>query len=589
MTSPLKAATTLLSGMLGVSACGWLAVSRAVAQELPPRTAVGGAVTVARLRWLVELGAESLPAAPRPAPVAAAPLVASVPGAVYVFDRDSDGRLRKRMRLPADSAAANGLAVAAPELALADRLGTVSVWTVPAAGALRLRWRRDLGERVTSLGWDGGPLVLAATWSGRLTALAAEDGSSKWSVDIGGRAEAPAVVDGNAVYVATKSKALLRVDARTGTLRWKVALPGIALHPPTFLRERAPGVGVQPPVEKTRSVLVGTWDGQLVAHDVLTGRLSWSAPLGARLASAPLVSPGLVAVVTADGIAHGYDSTGHALWAAPDAADGPATLFWQESTGTASRLLSVSRVLVGLELVHGRTSGRLPRRCSPRAAAALRRRDARGGQDLLRGREAGTPGAGGLRDRRPALRPGPPLRRRARLRRSWRSAARKAGPTSSMRATLRPQARYHAGRRFTVRRSSSADGRWSRRAKTSTRSTRGRAATAWKRTVGASPSWPAATAAGSAGWRTGPRIAAADGSLEWSLHGQASGSSRPWPSTDEPQPSARALARRRRRRPPACARRSRPPRRRSAAGGRRAAGRARVGRARGSSRPGMAS
>ncbi len=110
MTSPLKAASTLLSSALGVCACGWLAPT-ALAQEPATSAAETAARPVAHVRWLVELGAESLLAAPRPGAITSAPLVVSVPGAVYVFDRESDGRLRKRARLPADSAAANGLAV----------------------------------------------------------------------------------------------------------------------------------------------------------------------------------------------------------------------------------------------------------------------------------------------------------------------------------------------------------------------------------------------------------------------------------------------------------------------------------------------
>jgi len=240
---------------------------------------------------------------------------------------------------------------------LADRLGTVSLWAVPATGDLRLRWRRELGERVTSLGWNGGPLVFAATWGGRLTALSAEVGSAQWSIDIGGRAEAPAAADGGSVYVATKARTLLRIDTKTGLVRWRATLPGVALHRPAFVREPAPGSAS----ERTRCVLVGTWDGQLVAFDVLTGRRAWSAALPARLASAPLVAPGLVAVVTADGAVRAYDLTGHALWTTPGAADGPATLIWQESVGTAPRLLSVSRLLVGLSPSTGERSADYPR------------------------------------------------------------------------------------------------------------------------------------------------------------------------------------------------------------------------------------
>ncbi len=341
MTVAPKAATALLLGVF--------AAPLALAQQPAATVAAIPAPTIAHVRWLVELGAESLAPTPRSAAPAAVPVVVSVPGAAYLFDRGSDGRLRKRARLAADSAAANGVAVAGEGLALADRLGTVSLFAVSPQASIALRWRRELGERVTSIGWDGGPLVLAATWNGRLTALSAQDGRTRWSTDIGGRAEAPAVRRGDDVLVATKTPTLLRIDARTGAVRWRVSPGGVVLHAPSLVEEPFP------------LVLCGTWDGQLSAYQTLTGRLSWSVPLGARLAGAPFVAPGLVAVVTEDGAVRGYDLSGHALWTAPGAALGPATLLWQEPIGAAPRLLSVSRLLVGLNPLTGERLADYPR------------------------------------------------------------------------------------------------------------------------------------------------------------------------------------------------------------------------------------
>ncbi len=533
MTSPLKAVTTLLSSALGVCACSGLAP--AAFAQVPAASGAGAERPVAHLRWLAELGAESLSAAPRPGAVAGAPLVVSIPGAAYVFDRESDGRLRKRARLPADSAAANGLAVNGAELALADKLGTVSVWSVPATGDLRLRWRRELGERVTSIGWDGGPLVFAATWAGRLTALSAADGTSKWSVDLGGRAEAPAVADGSAVYVATKARSLLRIDTRTGVVRWRAALPGVALHRPAFLKERSPGVGGNSPSEKARFVLVGSWDGQLVAFDVLTGRSAWSTPLGAKLASAPLAAPGLVAVVTADGAVRGYDLAGHALWAAPGAADGPATLFWQESAGTAPRLLSVSRLLVGLSPSTGERSTDYP----GGALAELQRRFA---DAMLEGEKTYSGAEKQALQEQEAFEIAGPLFGPARLfadgsRSSLAFGSEEGWAYAFDAATLRPFARYHAGppaqgaKHLVGERvvATAGENVYGLDAQTGV--------VAWQRTVGGDPDVTSdgPTLAVRAGARVSA-LAAADGSLAWSLKG----SSRflaPALVTDEPQPS----------------------------------------------------
>ncbi len=343
-----KAVTTLLPGVVGALALAFSLLADAAAAGGQDPAPVAAAPAIARLRWLAELDAESLVVPARQVP-AAAPVVVSVPGAAYVFSPGPDGALRKRMRLPADSAAAYGLATAGPQVALADRLGAVSVWDVSPEAEPTPRWGREIGERVTSVGWDGAGPVHVATWSGRLVALSAEDGRPLWSVDLGGRADAPAVAEGSAVYVATKTKVLYRIDTATGAIRWKAALPGPALHPPALVGERP------------RLVVCGSWDGQLSAYSAVTGRLAWSAPLGARLAGAPLAGPGCVAVVTAEGAVRNYDLAGRLSWEAQAAAEGPATLLWQQTPGRAARLVSVSKVVMGLDPSTGERLADYPR------------------------------------------------------------------------------------------------------------------------------------------------------------------------------------------------------------------------------------
>ena len=311
---------------------------------LPSPRPEGGSPAVeagARLRWLADLGAESLVAPSRPSPARGRPVLVSIPGAVYVFSVGIDGSIEKRLRLAADPSAPYGVAAADEGVALADRLGSVSLWTLSAEANPALRWRRDMGERVTSVGWDGGDRVFVATWKGRLLALAAADGRSLWSAGLAERAEAPAMVEGGDVFVATKAKSLFRLDAATGAVRWKVLLPGPALHPPAAFGP------------KPRLLLCGTWDGRLLAHEVSTGRVRWSVTLPAKLAGAPFVWSELVAAVTADGAVHAYDPSGNMRWTAPSAADGAASLLGQAPAGAAPRLLAVSKALVALDPATG--------------------------------------------------------------------------------------------------------------------------------------------------------------------------------------------------------------------------------------------
>jgi outer membrane protein assembly factor BamB len=302
-----------------------------------------------RFRWLVDLGAESLAASPRRAGASGRPIVISVPGAAYVFSVGPDGALQKRKRLAADASAPYGVAVTDGGMALASKEGSIGLWGFSSSGDASLRWRRELGERATSVGWDGGDLVLAATWRNRLVALSATDGQSLWTADIGGRADAPAVVEGRDVFVATKTKTLFRIDAATGGVRWKVGLPGLVLHPPVLLGE------------KPRLALCGTWDGQLLAYDALTGQVRWSVALPAKLAGAPIAGPGLVAAVTAEGTVHSYDLAGRPRWVQSGASEGAATLLLQSPGGAAPSLLAVSKVLVALDLATGERIADYPR------------------------------------------------------------------------------------------------------------------------------------------------------------------------------------------------------------------------------------
>jgi outer membrane protein assembly factor BamB len=307
---------------------------------------------------LVDLGAESLRASPPAAGTSSRSVGVSVPGAAYVFTLGPDGSPQRQKRLAVDASAPYGVAFTDSGLALASKEGSVGLWTFLPSGDPSLRWRRELGERASSVGWNGGDSVFVATWRNRLLGLSAADGRLLWTVDIGGRAEAPAVVEGKDVFVVTRAKAFLRIDATTGSVRWKVGLPGLAVHPPVLFGE------------KPRLALCGTGDGQLVAYDSSTGRIHWSLALPAKLASAPFVGPESVAAVTADGAILAYSPSGQPRWTQPGSSEGPATLLLQSPGGVAPRLLAVSKMLMGLDLGTGTRLADYPKA----AAEELKRR-----------------------------------------------------------------------------------------------------------------------------------------------------------------------------------------------------------------------
>lgn len=454
----------------------------------------------ARVLWLTELGAESLVAPARSTVARHGTIVATVPGAAYAFDLTADGALLKRLRLAADPAAPYGVAVAERDLVLADRQGVLSRWSLEA-GRWASRWRRELGERVTSVGWDGGRLVLAATWKGRLLAISALDGAPGWSIDLGGRAEAPALISGDDVFVATKSRQLLRVNAANGQVRWRVALSGTTLHPPGLL--------AGPP----RLVVCGTLEGQLAAHEVVSGRVRWTAELDARLAGAPLVHAGGVAAVTVDGTIRGYDPAGRLSWTAAAAARGPASLLQLSEPGAAPRLLSVSRMITALDLSDGRQLESYP----AGALAELRRRFA---DAMLEGDKTySEPEKAAIEEQEAFEVAGPPF-----------GAARPFGPHLAFgseegwvyafdAARLRPAARYRGGEAAAAAvllgdraLASAGDDLFALDLATG--------ATVWRKAVGPRPLTTAGP--GTVGVLAGGRLhalAAADGALEWSVRG----------------------------------------------------------------------
>ena len=285
-----------------------------------------------RLVWLSDLGAESIAAGERAQPTVQGSFVAVAPGSVYSFGVDTDGSLEKLKKMAGDSSIPYGAATSGNAVVLAASDGSVSLWSVLEA----LQWRTELGERVMSVGWNGGDTVWVATRSGRLIALASTDGTEVWSVDIEGRAEGAPIRDGASVFVATKGNVLFCIDATTGTIRWEAELPGPALHPPVVTGE------------DPRLVFSGTWNGHLAAFDVATGEPLWSVDLSDRLAGAPIAGDDIVAAVSSDGTVHAYELSGERRWKTQRAASGAADLLIHEN------VLVISNVLKALDLETGK-------------------------------------------------------------------------------------------------------------------------------------------------------------------------------------------------------------------------------------------
>jgi outer membrane protein assembly factor BamB len=293
-----------------------------------------------RLAWLAEPGAESHEAGELPTSWRGRLIPAVVPGTLYVLRVGEDGTIVKRRALACDPSPVYGVSIHASGVAVAGMQGDVELWRFTSANDLALSWSQALGERITSIRWDGGARVFAATWDGRLHALDRTGGARLWSADLGGRADAPPLLLDSTVYVATKANDLHALVALSGAERWRVSLPAPVIHPLA--------VGGSPP----DMVFCVTWDGQLLAINADTGKVRWTQNLSGRAAGAPFVVWDTVAVVTADGSVTCYDFTGETRWQARNVAEGPAELKLAHSD-SGSRLLVISGTLAALDPSRG--------------------------------------------------------------------------------------------------------------------------------------------------------------------------------------------------------------------------------------------
>jgi outer membrane protein assembly factor BamB len=157
--------------------------------------------------------------------------------------------------------------------------------------ALRLRdgsrlWSRGTASVVAPLALDGDTLY-AATETGLVLRLAAEDGRVTWRRQLSGAVRGGPVPTRDGVAVATTSDSLFLLDRASGVVRARLALPGTALATPALDRQR---------------LYLGTTAGHLVAVDLPTLRIAWDLPTGDAVYGAPAVARDTVYALARNGM-----------------------------------------------------------------------------------------------------------------------------------------------------------------------------------------------------------------------------------------------------------------------------------------------
>jgi outer membrane protein assembly factor BamB len=256
-----------------------------------------------RQRWLVHASTSNLST---PDIVGDTVIVGTVDDGLRAFDAKT-GK-------PRWSVAADGPVSGAP----ADMDGTL----VFATGAGRVvavdaatgseRWTADAGASVYSSLAIGGGIVVVGTNEGSIVAFGLRDGTVRWKTVVGdaGRVGTPTIAGGR-VFASTgldasvpPSHHIIALDAGMGNALWRYASPtGAAMYTPAVSGTQA---------------FVTSEDGTVVALDVATGTVGWTALVDGPIEIVPAIAGTAVYAASNGGSAFALESaTGRELWRSP--------------------------------------------------------------------------------------------------------------------------------------------------------------------------------------------------------------------------------------------------------------------------------
>ncbi len=172
----------------------------------------------------------------------------------------------------------------------------------PPAGALTLRWKVRLGERVES---PAEPIVAAGrvfvgVMDGRFHAFDALTGEPLWTYTTGDAiTSAAAYADGRVIFGSTDG-GVYALDAASGRLLWRFQTGGPVWSSPSTVDGR---------------VYIGSFDGRLYALNAATGVEAWRYDAGSKVIASPAVGGGRVYFGAENVTAYALDAaSGRLVW-----------------------------------------------------------------------------------------------------------------------------------------------------------------------------------------------------------------------------------------------------------------------------------
>ena len=129
----------------------------------------------------------------------------------------------------------------------------------------RVRWRQRLDETITGGTGAGGGMVLIGTRDAQVIALDQQTGNRLWSADVSSEVLAAPQSDGRVVVAQTIDGRLFAFDPSTGDQRWvyENTVPALSLR------------GTSTPLITGNTVLAGFANGMVAAVDATNGFLLW--------------------------------------------------------------------------------------------------------------------------------------------------------------------------------------------------------------------------------------------------------------------------------------------------------------------------
>lgn len=140
-----------------------------------------------------------------------------------------------------------------------------------------LKWRRSVSSEVLSAPQSDGDIVVAQTVDGKLVALDFEDGNQRWTYETNMAAlslrgtSSPVITSQNSVIAGFSNGTLVSVSADEGVLLWEER---VAVPEGQYDIDRVIDVDGKLLLDGQR-VLAASYQGNLMAFDVATGRIVW--------------------------------------------------------------------------------------------------------------------------------------------------------------------------------------------------------------------------------------------------------------------------------------------------------------------------